>query len=123
MNNFGVLQKAKNKCVKEEFKKSVIEREKISSTSIGNLVAIPHSILGYAIGSHIAIGILEKPINWGNDKVQLVMMLALEKMNGNEFQSIFNELFDVANDYEMVLKLTNAKNITEFVNILKNKEK
>lgn len=112
----------KNKCVKEEFKKSVIEREKISSTSIGNLVAIPHSILGYAIGSHIAIGILEKPINWGNDKVQLVIMLALEKMNDNEFQSIFNELFDVVNDYEMVLKLTNTKNVTEFVNILKNKE-
>lgn len=112
----------KNKYVKEEFKKSVVEREKISSTSIGNLVAIPHSILGYARGSRIAIGILEKPINWGNDKVQLVMMLALGKMTDNEFQSIFDELFDIVNDYEMVLKLINAKNFTEFVNIFNKKE-
>ncbi|AGB19337.1 BglG family transcription antiterminator [Thermoanaerobacterium thermosaccharolyticum] len=113
----------KNNYVYEEFKKSVIERELISSTSIGNLVAIPHSTLGYAIESHIAVAILEKPINWGNDKVQLVMMLALDKMTDNEFQCIFNELFDVVNDYETVLKLTSAKDITEFINIMKNKEK
>lgn len=103
--------------VKKEFMKAVIDREMISSTSIGNLIAVPHAILGNAIGSHIAVGILKKPIIWGKDKVQLVLMLALEKMSNEDSQKIFGELFDIVNDPSKVIQLIGAKNFIEFRNI------
>lgn len=101
------------------FEKSVIEREKISSTSIGNLVAIPHAVLGSAIKSRIAVGILDKPIKWGKDSmVQIVFLLALEKMTNEQLERIFNNFYEIINDKKKVINLTKTNNFDEFINIL-----
>ncbi|RKD31793.1 BglG family transcription antiterminator [Thermohalobacter berrensis] len=105
--------------VKENYEHSIVEREKISSTSIGNLIAIPHAILGNAISSKIAVGILKKPIKWGKDRVQLVFLLAFEKMSDKYFEKIFDVFFQIINDKTKVLKLISAKNFDDFINILR----
>ncbi|EOD01531.1 Transcriptional antiterminator of lichenan operon, BglG family [Caldisalinibacter kiritimatiensis] len=107
------------KCVKESFIESAIEREKISSTSIGNLVAIPHALLGNAINSRIAVGILDKPIQWGENMVQLVFLLALEEMTDKEFENIFDTFFTIVDDRRKILDLIKADCFEEFIRFLK----
>ena len=49
---------------KEKFFRAIIEREKIVSTGIGMGVAIPHAKLPDYDQFFIAIGILQKPVDW-----------------------------------------------------------
>ena len=71
----------------------VIERERISPTDIGNLVAIPHTISSLQPTSFISVGILEKPILWSKDKVQLVF-LACFNNEDTKNQDIFRFLYN-----------------------------
>ncbi|WKK94956.1 PTS sugar transporter subunit IIA [Clostridioides difficile] len=63
--------------IEESSIKSIIDRENISSTEIGNLVAIPHTIVKGDKKSIIGVGILENPIIWDKQEVQLVFMVFL----------------------------------------------
>ncbi|WP_251861745.1 BglG family transcription antiterminator [Clostridium sp. Marseille-Q2269] len=108
-------------CVTEEFLQSVIEREQISSTSISNLVAIPHALFENVIDSKIAIGILEKPIQWGENMVQIVLLLALEKMTDEDFTNIFDTLFSILDDKKGVLELVKADCFENFMKLIKSK--
>jgi lichenan operon transcriptional antiterminator len=58
--------------VNESFIQSVLEREAISPTCYGNLVAIPHPIMPQTDKTFWAICTLEKPIMWANKRVQFV---------------------------------------------------
>ena len=74
-------------------KSSVFEREEASPTEIGNLVAIPHPIYGDPPESRIAILILDKPIVWEKERVQLVFLISIAKDQMASWQSIFLKLF------------------------------
>lgn len=109
-------------CVKEAFLQSVIEREKISSTFISNLVAIPHALFENVIHSKIAIGVLDKPIQWGGNMVQLVFLLALEKMTDEDYTNIFNTLFFILDDRKKISDLIKADCFESFMEIIKSEE-
>jgi lichenan operon transcriptional antiterminator len=97
---------------------SVLEREGISPTSIGNLVAIPHPIKPNAHDSCIAIGILKKPIKWGEHTVQFVLLLALNEKDKEEFSTLFNRLWKLVQDKKLVKELCNASNFKEIMSKL-----
>lgn len=76
--------------VTEDFENSVLEREKASSTEVGNLIAIPHGYSRYVIHSIISVALLKNPIKWfDSDKVDLVFLLAF---NIGEPYSMQNEI-------------------------------
>ncbi|MCM3717815.1 BglG family transcription antiterminator [Fictibacillus phosphorivorans] len=101
--------------VDDSYVDSVLDREKISPTSIGNLVAIPHPIKQNALDSCIAIGILKKPIKWGEHKVQLVLLLALNEKDKNEFNSLFDRIWKLVQDKKLVAELCKAANFNEII--------
>ena len=45
-----------------KFYDSVMEREKATTTSIGNRVALPHGAMSEVNESHVAIAVLPEPI-------------------------------------------------------------
>ena len=59
----------------------ILEREKITSTAIGNAVAIPHTILDSLEETKIIVGIKEDGILWEGDIVRLVFLIVFIKMN------------------------------------------
>lgn len=101
--------------VDDSYLDSVLEREEISPTSIGNLVAIPHPIKPNALDSCIAIGILKKPIKWGEHTVQFVLLLALNEKDKEEFSSLFNRLWKLVQDKKLVAELCKASNFNEII--------
>ncbi|WHZ58106.1 BglG family transcription antiterminator [Metabacillus hrfriensis] len=101
--------------VDDSFQQSVLEREEISPTAIGNLVAIPHPLKPNALGSCIGIGILKKPIKWGENSVQLVFLLALNEKDKEEFSHLFNHLWQLVQNKKLVYELCSKENFADFM--------
>ncbi|MEY2193822.1 transcription antiterminator [Neobacillus sp. BF23-41] len=102
--------------VDDSFQSSVLEREEISPTSIGNLVAIPHPLKPNTLGSCIAIGILKKPVKWGEHSVQLVLLLALNEKDKEEFSHLFNHIWQLVQNKKLVDELCSKENFSDFIN-------
>lgn len=126
LNSLEVIQKMSDKLVEmnitsTEVIKQVIDREKISPTDIGNLVAIPHTISSAQRNSFISVGILEKPIFWSKEKVQLVF-LACFNNEDTKNQDIFRFLYNFIQDQGAVKSIINFADYKMFIDILTNKK-
>ncbi|WP_207871864.1 lichenan operon transcriptional antiterminator [Enterococcus sp. DIV2402] len=95
--------------------KAILKREKMSFTSIGNLVAIPHSYQENLKNiENIIIGILDRPITWGNEKVQLILIY-IPSSDVRRSEYIFQEFYKKTRDLEAVKKLIKAKDKVDFI--------
>nr|WP_263314224.1 BglG family transcription antiterminator [Mammaliicoccus sp. Marseille-Q6498] len=102
------IQLQKRDLIHEGFLESVVEREKHASTAYGNLVAIPHPVLPLAKQTFIFIISMEKPIAWDEKEVQIVFCLGLKKNTTINLEKMYQNLTDIINDYNKVLKLIEA---------------
>lgn len=97
-------------------KNSILERERISPTSIGNTVAIPHPMNMVSTQSFICTALLNKPLKWSSgEEVKLIMIIVLEKRLQAKFQEIFESLYDIIQSLENVQNLCKKKNFNEFL--------
>ena len=62
----------------DTFYECVLERERIGGTALGNLVATPHPARPLGLRSLVMIGILERPIRWDEEEVQIVFLLSMK---------------------------------------------
>lgn len=81
-------QSFNNQNLKEKFEKSVYERELIQSTYLDNGFAIPHGNPKYVETTSISILILDKPIQWDNQKVDIVILLMIKEGDMNKVENI-----------------------------------
>lgn len=88
---------------KEAFYRAIIEREKIVSTGIGMGVAIPHAKLPSYNQFFIAIGVLEKPVDWqalDGAPVRLIFMIGGPDDKQTEYLQILSSLTQTIKDQE-----------------------
>ncbi|MGN1343251.1 MAG: BglG family transcription antiterminator, partial [Traorella sp.] len=107
------------KYVDEGFIESVKKRENLASTSIGDGFAIPHSFKGHVLKPGIGFMTLKKPIQWGEEKVQIILMIAMDPSNKEPFKLIFGQLATLTKDVERIQRILEASNYKEFKNALK----
>ncbi len=96
---------------KEAFLKDVLDRESVSTTGIGNGIAIPHGKSPSVIETTVAIGRLTKETDWEcvDDKpVKLVVLLAV---NDADKTGVHVRLLS-----EMARKLASADNCMRLLN-------
>ena len=99
--------------VDEGYVESVFEREKLSDTCVGSLVAIPHAFQGHIRKPGIGLLTLRKPIPWGKENAQIVFMLSLDANVGADFQKIFKAVFNLTKNYKDVEKILKAESLTK----------
>lgn len=92
--NFLTDEAIKKGLMNELAKQSVFEREKIASTSIGDLTAIPHPIYNEQGKSFISILVLDKPILWDEFLVQVVFLLNVSHNQSALWEKVFLTLYD-----------------------------
>lgn len=97
----------------------VLLREKISSTEIGNLVAIPHTLSAKQANPIIALALLNKPVKWGNDLVQLIFFVAFNEENKSDV-SAFRALYHLVEDKRRVNYLINHFSYMELLDLINN---
>jgi len=101
--------------VSSDFKKSVLDREKMAATSFAYSVAVPHSLTLMSNQSKIVIGILKKPIKWNNYDVQLVIMPVIKESDSHKMWLFFDWLSETIMDIKKMTKLIGSKTKKEFV--------
>lgn len=77
-----------NEQLKNEFTCSIYEREEVQSTYLDNGFAIPHGNPKFIEETSISILILDKPIPWGNQKVDVIILLLIREDNVKEIESV-----------------------------------
>ena len=112
-------QMEKRGYVDSSFYKEVCKREELCSTAAKNLVAMPHALEPVAKKTVIGIGVLEKPINWDDRKVQIVFLLAIEKSDTKYMSRFYEFLVDLMDNYLLVNKLIKASSFNEFISLIK----
>lgn len=108
--------------INEKIKQSILERETISSTDIGNLVAIPHTIFSEQFKSVIGVGILKNPIWWNKERVQLVFMICINS-NDKSSSSAFRHLYKIIKNINTVNQLIDCTNYENFIVWMKGDRK
>ncbi|MFE8700241.1 BglG family transcription antiterminator [Cytobacillus sp. FJAT-54145] len=103
--------------VDDTFFHLVMEREKISSTAFGNLVAIPHPIMPKTDSTFWTVCTLQKPIEWGGKRVQFVCLLCVQKENETDLKKMYDLLIKVIDNEKIVQQLLKCTNYKQFINI------
>lgn len=101
-----------------EFEKSVLEREKLASTDLGNQVAIPHPMRLMLDESFVVVAHLEKPILWGKHKVSVVFLLALQKENSENVDSLSKAILSFTQNDDLINNFKAHLNYESFLQIM-----
>lgn len=101
--------------VDDSFLNALYEREELSPTSFGNLVAIPHPVTPKTDSTFWAICTLQKPIDWGGKRVQFVCVLCVEKNSTSNFKKMYELLIKIIDNEKVVHQLVKSNTYEEFI--------
>lgn len=104
--------------INKEVEQAIIKREKLSSTEIGNLVAIPHIMHEEIEQSFIAVSILKRSITWSKESVQLVLLIGMSKQQQKQWKSYLEQLYKKIIDIDNVWELIKSNGFNEFVELI-----
>lgn len=106
--------------VKSSIVSSVLERETKSATSFGNLVAIPHPMEAQGKETFWSLATLEAPIDWGEQKVQLVFLLHIGSENKMNLEPMYQYLISIVDSRQIVKELIEARTTRDIIRVLKS---
>lgn len=102
---------------------SILDRENMSSTNIGNLVAMPHP---FDVGDNgklrVLVAINKRKIIWGDQFAQIVFLFIppiKQKVNNSSF---FSEIYSVLKYSNLTSKLIEATSYKEFIEVWNSNE-
>lgn len=104
------------------FYQAIIDREKIVSTGIGMGVAIPHARMSSYDQFFIAIGVLQKPVDWlalDGGLVRLVFMIGGPDDKHTEYLQILSGLTQAIKDEERRKKLLTLQQPSTMIELFK----
>ncbi len=105
----------------EDFLALVLKRESLGSTDYGNLVAIPHPIKVVTESTFVCVGILEHPILWDRNEVQVVFLVSI-RVNGEELQGLYDKTMKVIMDKSNIQALIKGKSYQTLVELFEKEE-
>lgn len=91
--------------VPENFYELVMKREKMGQTDFGNLVAIPHPYRIISNDNFVVAAVLEKPIWWGHNDVQLVLLISLSEEEDENIEHFYRVVTKFLSNRDLVQKV------------------
>ncbi|MCM3773898.1 HTH domain-containing protein [Priestia aryabhattai] len=118
----GLLKTLTNNGGIQHLYTSINEREKMSSTNIGNLVAMPHPFdCGNNEKLRVLVAINKQKILWGDKMAQIIFLFIPPKNQRVNNTKFFEEIHDVFKQTNMTEKLLNVANYDEFLEVWSSK--
>jgi len=103
--------------VSETFIDEINDRERMSTTAFNNL-AIPHAMKMNAKKTGMFVIINEKPIMWGTNQVNLILMLSINRNDRNIFNEVFENLTMILTEPESMKKVLECETYAQFIQTL-----
>lgn len=108
----------------QKYLDDVFERERVSSTGIGNAIAIPHGKSSVVKETCAAIGRMKNTLNWGSadgEPVKFIVLLAVNDTDKNTSHvKLLSQMARKLASDEVCQKLLDAKTREEIVEIFSN---
>lgn len=104
--------------VERDYAHQALLRERLSSTTIGGGIAIPHGDPKLIRQSQIAIATLKEPLDWQEEKVSVVFMLALAPQEQEAMKKLFQRLSLLSEQPSTVDRLIRATRAEELLAFL-----
>ena len=109
----------------KEYLNSILEREKESTTGVGNGIAIPHGRCKAVDKAGLAAIVLNKPVEYealDNKPVELLFLIAAPEDKGNVHLEILSKLAMMLMDQEFTFRLKNSRTAEEFIRAIDEAE-
>lgn len=103
--------------VASDYKQRLFERENISSSAYGS-IALPHPLEMHARKTAIAVAVYPSSVPWNENRVNLVLMLAITEDDRPLFRDIFDFVTEIISDAKNLQSLTAAKTYDDFIHLL-----
>lgn len=99
---------------------AVLEREKYSSTYIGNHIAIPHAVFPLAKKTTISICIMRNPVRWDNEhEIRLVFLLSIKFSDSRYMSDLYNLFTEMVENSELAHKCIACTSYDEIIQLLR----
>lgn len=102
----------------DDFYEAVMKREALGQTDFG-YIALPHPYKVMTTKSFVCVAILEKPILWENNEIQVVFLMSIGKEKDKELENFYKSTSNVMFDKEKVQALIDQPRFETLVEILK----
>ncbi len=102
--------------VSHEYYASVIKREGAANTAIGGDVAIPHGDMSFTNESKIVVAVLDQPIDWGDEKVDVVFLLNIlmkSEAEVSRWQAFYRQFISLTDSHEAIVRMKKCSNPVE----------
>jgi lichenan operon transcriptional antiterminator len=91
--------------IDETYIAGAVEREALSSTAFTESLAVPHAMAMSASRTSIAIAVNETAMPWGENRVNVIALIAFSASGRRSFQTVFDQFVEVFADRAEVLEL------------------
>lgn len=98
--------------IDEAYVTGAIERERLSSTAFTDSLAVPHAMAMTASRTSIAIAVNEQAMPWGENRVNVIALIAFSASGRGSFQTVFDQFVEVFSQRVDVAEL--IKKSTDF---------
>lgn len=106
--------------VPAEFRDSVLLRETYSPTAFARRFAVPHAMDFLAHQTKVAVLIPSAPIDWESADISLVLMLAINGDDYDDFIHFYQPLISLLYDQNLYSEIRKVRSYEEFMNFLDN---
>ena len=107
--------------VEHGFFDSVKNREKVSSTEIGNGIAIPHGSDKYVNRTAIVLVTLDDPILWRDGMVSVVLFIAVSFEQKDTMRKLLKDLYHLISSEDFIGNIQKASTAEEIIGVLYGK--
>ncbi|MED4920827.1 MULTISPECIES: BglG family transcription antiterminator [Heyndrickxia] len=110
----------KQKLVPRDYVNLVLERESITPTCFGNLVAIPHPMVPITKETFWTVCTLKSPIHWHDQQmVQFVCLLNIKEGTQADLDDMYKKLISIIENRSVVQKIIKSKTADELMAFIK----
>ena len=111
------IKKYKN--IPDNFYELVMKREQLAETDIGNLVAIPHPIEVVTKDTFVYVAVLDKPILWQKNNVQVIFLISVSNKN-DDLKNFYEYTINFLLNENSVKKLIENKTFENLIFLIKS---
>ena len=109
----------KYKSIPDNFYELVMKREQLAETDIGNLVAIPHPIEVVTKDTFVYVALLDKPILWQKNNVQVIFLISVSNKN-DDLKNFYEYTINFLLNENSVKKLIENKTFENLIFLIKS---
>lgn len=112
------LKLVKKGCIEDDYGQEVQNREEAYTTEIGKGVAIPHSKPEYVVQSKIAVAVLQKPIQWKEEQVDIIFLVAISNNNLKWSMEMLRNFYKEIDSDKFLNELRKSKDKNRVIKLL-----